>query len=294
MQYDDINQPKSGGLDFSHFNASEVYGNVSSFHYSYDSTRALVNQFGFKERNGFQLDTMHVNFTQTKQLLSAKELYVKTPQSILQNSVEIIYDSLAGLTSKPKNSMITAVFNNSILAFNDLYQIMPSLKSSFPPSQFTNNSIRINTELRGNLERVYLPFIELSGLSGSSISARGTLFNLTNPNRFSYDLYIDRSSITKTDLLKFIPPANKDAVRKLPAVFSLSGHLTGNKNDIAAEIKTNARGILFNGKISLKNITNPSRLEYDLNIANSDIDRNFIIGFVPGKSLPPDQPPTKY
>jgi len=286
VQYDDVNQPKAGGLDFAHFDASEVNGDISSFHYSYDSTRALVKQFGFKERNGFQLDTLHVNYTQTNRLLSAKDLYVKTPQSLLQNSVEIIYDSIAGLISRPKNSIVSAVFNNSILAFNDLYQLMPSMKTAFPPVQFANNTVRINTELRGNLERLYLPFLELSGLSGSSVTGRGTLYNITDPIRFSYDLYIDGSSISKTDILKFIPPANKDAIRKLPTVFKLSGHLVGNRNDLAADIKTNAPGILFNGKIALKNITNPSRLEYDLNITNSDIDRNFIIGFVPRESLP--------
>ncbi|HMJ48486.1 MAG TPA: translocation/assembly module TamB domain-containing protein [Ferruginibacter sp.] len=286
VQYDDVNLPKSGGLDFAHFDATELNGDVSSFHYSYDSTKAIVNQFSFKEKNGFQLDTLHVNYTQTNRILSAKELYVKTPQSRLQNSIEIIYDSLAGLVARPQNSIVSAVFNNSVLAFNDLYQVMPSLKSSFPPAQFANNSIHINTELRGNLERVYLPYLQLSGLSGSSINAHGNLYHLTDARKFSYDLYIDGSSIAKTDIFKFISPANREAVRKLPAVFKLSGHIVGNRNDIAADIKTNAPGILFNGKIALKNITNPAKLEYDLNIANSDIDRNFILGFVPAESLP--------
>ncbi|MDB5202265.1 MAG: hypothetical protein JWQ27_1674 [Ferruginibacter sp.] len=287
LQYDDANKPAAGGLDFAHFNASNLNVNIHNFIYSADSTAAQVSQFSFADASGFQLDSTHLNFLFTDTILSAKELYVKTPHTLLQDAIEIRYDSLSAMTLHPQNSLVSANFSKSVIAFNDLYLLMPSLKKTFAPASFANNTISFNTELRGNLQRLYLPYLQLSGLSGSSITGRGTLYNLTDPNRLAYDLYIDKSIITKKDLLKFVPAANQEALAKLPAIFNLSGHFTGDKNNLVADVNTSAKDISFNGRIALNNISNPAALKYDLAVKNAIFDRNFILGFVPAGSLPP-------
>lgn len=287
LKYDDSNRPEAGGFDYNHFDTEALRATINSFIYSKDSTAALVKQLAFKDKSGFQLDSTHVKFLFTDTVLSAKELYVRTPQTLLQNSIEVRYDSVAGISKYPQNSTVAAILNNSIISFNDLYLLMPSLQSAFPPAQFRNNSVRFNTEMRGSLKQLYMPYLQLTGLSGSTVNARGTLYNLTDPDRFSYDLYILNSKIRKADLLKFVPAENQLAFRDLPASFDFNGHIIGNKNNLNGDVNFRGGGFAYQGKIGLKNITDPERIQYDLAMKSGTVGKSFIMGFIPPGSLPP-------
>lgn len=286
FQFDDNNVVATGGLDFSHLDLSDIRARIEDFQYSDSLTKANIYTLALKDKSGFVLDSGRVDMLFTDTILSAQNLFLKTAGSVLQNGIEIRYDSLGAITSHPENTLITANFNNSQIAFNDLHLVFPFLKETFPPATFANQVVRINTELRGTLKRVYLPHIQLSGLSGSTVNARGTLFNLNNPEKFSYDLVIINSRILKQDMLRFIPPENLSQFQQLPPEFALSGNIRGSKNDLDGVIRASGNGIDFAGKIALNNISNPERLEYDVTMERGTFSRDFIMGFIPAGTLP--------
>ncbi len=286
--FNDENFIRAGGFDPAHFNVTKLRTDISGLTFSAGRTQALVKQLTFKDTSGLALDTTHVNFLMTDSIISASELYVKTPQSLIENFIEIKFDSLAGINANPRNSLISAIIKNSTIAFNDLYLLMPSLKRTFPPSQFANNKVFLNTELRGNLAQLYLPYLQLIGFSGSSLRAHGTLYNLTDANKFYYDLYIDQGIFKKSDLLKFVPPQNQASLAKLPNIITVRGRITGNSNNLVSDIVASGKGMMVSGKFSLKNISNPQNLKYDFAIRNSSFDRDFIMGLIPPGTLPPE------
>ncbi len=288
IQFDDNNLPKKDGFDFGHFNAEKLTTDIANLTYSVNKTEGLVKQLTFKDISGFALDTTHVKFLMTDSIISAGELYVKTPHSLLQNFVEIKFDNLAEITKYPRNSLIAAKLINSTIAFNDLYLLVPILKKSFPPAQFAGNKVFFNTELRGNLAQIYLPYLQLVGFSGTSLRAHGTLYNLSDANKFYYDLYIDQSSFRKLDILKFVPPQNQASLASLPDIINLRGHITGNKNDLVSDIIASGKGMAFNGKFSLKNITDAKNMKYDFVLRESSFDKSFIMGLIPPGTLPPE------
>ncbi len=287
IQYDNNNAPRAGGLDPNHLKTNRLNVYAQNFLFTADTTSAIIQQLSFADAGGFILDSTHVNLLMTDKNLSAKELYVKTPSSLLQNYLEITYDSLSGIQKYPQNSTVNAKLVNSTLAFNDLYKLMPSLKEAFPVSDFANNTVSFNTELRGSLSRLFIPFLKLNGFSGTSITARGTLFNLTDPDRFSYDLEILNSQIKKRDFLKFVPVENRMAFAEYPELINFVGRLKGDKNNLSGNIRTSAQGLVLVGKINLTNISNPAMMKYDFNISQADLSKNFIEGFLPKESLPP-------
>ncbi len=281
FKYDDVNKPLAGGLDFSHLESKNIKAMVDGFHYSIDSTKALVTQFSFKDKSGLSLDTMHVNLLFTDTALSASELCVKTNRSLIQNYFHLSYDSLAAITTAPQNALIAATLNNSTLALNDLYLLVPAIEKSLPRAQFGNQYLNFNTELRGNLQRLYLPYLQLSGLSGTSLKGRGTLFNLTDPNRFRYDLYIEQNNIYKKDILKFVPPANQKQLASLPDYFNLRGTITGDKNNVVANVNASAKNLSFIGRVNLVNMTDPTKIKYDLAISSTSFNKQLVQGFIP-------------
>ncbi len=288
VRFDDNNLPQKEGFDFGHFNLIKLTTDISALTYSANKTEALVKQLTFKDTSGFALDTVHVKFLMTDTVLSAGELYVKTPLSLLRNSIKIKFDSLSGITKNPRNSLISAVLNNSTIAFNDLYLLVPTLKKSFPPEQFANNQVYFNTELRGNLAQIYLPYLQLIGFSGTSLKAHGTLYNLTDADKFYYDLYIDQSSFRKADILKFVPPDNQQSLANLPDIINLRGRVTGNKKDLVSDIIASGKGMSFNGKFSLKNLADSKNMKYDFLLRESSFDKSFIMGLIPPGTLPPE------
>lgn len=281
IKYDDNNVARAGGLDFSHLNAKNITAAVSGFKFSKDTTSALINQFAFADTSGFALDTTHVNFLMTDTLISATELYVKTPRSIIQKSLRIRFDSLAAMTTAPQNSLINAELTNTTISFNDLYLLSPALAVSLPKAQFANQFLNVNTELRGNLQRLYIPYLQLSGLSGSRISGSGTVYNISDPKKLSYDLYFNQINLFKKDLMKFVPPANQAQLANLPDIINLKGKVTGNMNDVIADISASAKDLSFTGRIGLKNITDPTKLAYNVAISKATVSKSVIAGFLP-------------
>lgn len=284
--YNDNNLAAVEGFDAAHIDAQNINADIASFLYSEDTTRALVKQLTLTEKSGLRLDTTHANILFTDRFLVASDLYLKTANSLIQKEIKLSYDSVAGIMLNPKNALIEADLNNTIIAFNDLYILMPALKTSFPPQQFANNKVTLQTELKGNLQRLYLPYLRINGLSGTSLSGSGTLYNLTDAANFRYDLNINSSRLLKRDLLKFVPPENQAQLAQLPDIINMQGRFTGDANNLVADFNTVNPGLNFNGKVSLTNIQNPESLQYNLAINNATLSKKTILGFIPAGTLP--------
>ena len=286
IQFDDNVVAAKEGLDVAHLSVTNTTLNAANIYYSLDSTTALIKQFAFKEKSGFTLDTTHADILYTNHQISAKELFIKTPQSVIQNYVAIKFEDLKQLTTKPQSSYLNAKILNSTIAVNDLYTLLPFIKKSLDPKKFSNNNIHLNTELRGSLQQLYIPYLQMSGLSGTVINAKAILYNVADPKKLGYDITVINSTIPKADLLKFIPENNKATVANLPAIINFGTRLKGDLNNTLAWIDIKSNTLLFSGTAALKNFSDPKNLQYDILINNSRVEKKFIDAFVDKKLLP--------
>ena len=281
IKYDDSNKPAADGLDFGHMDIANLFADVNDFKYAPDVTKASVTQLAFADKSGFKLDTTHAVFSMTDKELNADDIYIKTPNSLITRSVSLTYDSLAGITLNPKNTTLTAVLENSRVAFKDIYLLVPALKASLPPAQFANQYVDVNTKLQGSLARLNLPYFQLVGLTGSRINAKGVLFNLTDPDKFAYNLEIINSSFLKQDLVKFIPPEQLAQFASLPPVINLKGTFVGDMNALTANINTSAKDFGLSGIFKISNIKDPANIKFDANVSNLALTKGLIEGFLP-------------
>ncbi len=285
VKYFDVNKPKIEGLDYSHLNIRQLNAGIKNFKYSKDTTRAFITQLAFSDTSGFVLDSTHADFVMTDSLLTANELYVKTPRSLIRNFVSLSYDSLAGIMTHPANTTLAVELKDSRIAFKDLYLLVPVLKTSFDPAQFKDQYVDLNTKMLGSLARINIPYLQLVGLSGTKINARGTLYNMTNPEKFSYDLYIINSSILKRDFLRFVPISQRSKFTDIPPILNLSGRITGNKNNLLANVVAKGNNFGFAGTVKLSNFSDPANLKFDVNFGSLQITKSLIAGFMPPAAL---------
>lgn len=287
-RYDDENIKPQGGFDLAHFNISNLQTNASSFIFNGDTTGVNLNQLAFADSSGFQLDSARAKFLMTQKGIEANEFFVKTPATLLRDNFKISYDSIASITITPQNTLLTARLRSSSIAFDDLYKLFPFLKTSLDPAMFAHKQVKLNTELRGSMARVYLPYLQIQALDGSSLSGNATIFNLTDPEKFYYELNLTQSSFKKSDILKFVPKESLQQFAELPEIVNVTGKITGNRNDLRSNIRIAGKDLLIDGNFVLNNITNPEKLKYQFGINQGVFSKPFIMGFLPPGSLPPE------
>ncbi len=286
FRFDNNKSPRQKeGFDALHINAKNIKANAKNIFYTADSTTVNVNQFALSEQCGFTIDTTHAKIFYSKKGITATELYIKTPQSILQNSLQLHYNDIATILTNPKNTTLAATLKNTTIAVNDIYTLIPFVKKYLPVDKFQNNFIKINTTVNGNLEQLNIPLLQVQGLSGSTVNAKAVLYNVSDSLKLAYDITVFNTHILKNDLLKFIP--NNNYVGELPADLSLSTHVKGNNQNSIIDINANSNVFKFNGKADVKSIDNPSTLKYNISIADARVEKSFITKFIPANSIPP-------
>ncbi len=285
FQLDDNAVDLKEGLDPAHLDLQHIYVSAGDVLYTPESMIASIQQLAFKDRSGFILDTLHADIAYNNKQISATALYLQTPYSVLQNSIVLKYVDIAALTTMPANTTVDIKLDKSVIAVNDLYTLVPSVKKYMQPQKFRNNIVRLNTAVTGTLKELSIPSLQLSGFSGTVINAKAILYNITDANNLAYDITVFNSSIPRSDIVKFLPIAGDSVTKKIPPLISLSTHIKGNLQNSKADININSNGFRFLGRATVKNIKS-SRLQYDVKIIDSRIDKTFITAMIPSKLLP--------
>ena len=283
--YDDNNIAAKEGLDMAHLHLSKIKLDVANIIYHGDSIIAAVKQLAFKDKSGFSVDTTHATFRYTNKGLVVDQLHVSTPQSTIQSSLIIKYDDVKKITVNSENSTINLKLNNTVIAVNDLYLLMPFVKKYLPVQQFKNNVIKLSTEVNGSLFRMNIPALQVAALNGTRINAKAVLYNVTNPKQLTYDIAVFNSTIPKSDIVKYFF-GKSDLINKLPPSFNFGTHLKGNLKSTVADISLISTNLQIAGKAAIKNFDNPSALQYNISIADSKIDKDFLIALIPPGSIP--------
>ena len=285
VTFNDNNILPKPGFDFSHVGLKAINIHTGKILYSTDSILANINQITFKDKSGFNLDTTHANIKYSSKGIEATELYIKTPQSLIQNTLVIKYDDIKKLTTAPENSEVTGNLKNTKLAINDLYLLMPTVKKYLPEQKFRNNIIKLSTEINGTLQRLNVPLLQLTAFRGTVINAKALLYNITDTNKLAYDITVFNSTLPKADIINLMPKAN-EMLNKLPPVINFGTHLKGDLKNTTADINVSSKSFSLAGGGQINNFNKPANLKYNIAIKNSRVDKSFILALVPANTIP--------
>lgn len=276
---------KSEGFDPAHIALSPLTLHADKTFYTSDSISTFVTHLKIKEQSGFILDTLHANVVYTNHQISADELYVKTPQTLIRNKIQMYFEDIKTLTENPEKSMVNIDLNKSTIAFNDIYILAPQLKKSLPPDKFSNQLLNVNTQIVGTLQRLSIPTLQLTGLQGSAINAKATLLNVTDTKKMMFDVTLLPSVISKNDLAKFVK-FTPSGFAQLPPFINLKATALGSLNDLQTDITMSGTNLLVDAKATLKNVTDMKKFQYSALIRNTSIQKSLLLAFIPKEKLP--------
>ena len=276
---------KQIGFDANHIDASNITLLAKNILYTNDSTSALITQLQLKEQSGFMLDTLHANVVYSSHQISAKELFVKTPQSLIQDNLEILFDSLKTIQKYPQQSIVNIHLKESVISFDEVFLLMPSLSQNKNLLNWKHEKISINTNVSGTLAELKIPALKVSTASATNINAKALLTNITDVKKLSFDIDLLPSQFAKRDLAKFVT-FSKEAYAKIPNFIALNGSAKGSLNELMSKVKFSGKELLIDFEAKLSHLAEPNKLAYDANIKEINVTKDFVLAFVPKEKIP--------
>ncbi|HET8828963.1 MAG TPA: translocation/assembly module TamB domain-containing protein [Pelobium sp.] len=230
--FDDMNAPKAKkGMDFMHLDLKNINLDADNFYYSLDTISGEINSFTLQDKSGLNIQELKTNFYYGPKNAFLKNLYLKTPQTLLKDEVIAKYPSIESLTKNPGELYIDANINGSKLGFKDILLLVPTLSTTAPFNTMPNAVMNINSKVIGKVKDLRIPKLEISGIGNTRIAASGNIKGLPDVEKAYFDLNIKNFQSTAKDINAFIPKGTLPANIQLPSTFAARGFFKGGINN---------------------------------------------------------------
>ena len=272
FKYDDMqSKPIPKGIDYSHIDLSKFNAKAEKLYYRNDTTTGNIKSLIGIEKSGLQIQALKTDFFYGPKKALLNNLYLKTPQSLLQNSIKIGYPSIASLKKNPENLGLNLNLIQSKVGFKDILLFVPFLQKDNPFKSNPNAIVYLNARLNGKLIDLKIPLLEMSGIGNTRISASGRIIGWPDAQKAYYDLDIKKLSSTSKDVLSFAPAGSVTNTIQLPSQFNVQGKFKGTMQNFKTNLALNSS--FGNAKVDGvfdQRIKNQEK--YDANVSLLDFD----------------------
>ncbi|WP_310559477.1 translocation/assembly module TamB domain-containing protein [Flavobacterium sp.] len=298
FKYDDMqSKPIPKGIDYSHLDLDKLNLKAEKLYYRNDTTTGNIKSLVGIEKSGLQIQALKTDFFYGPKKAHLNHLYLKTAQTLLQNSIKISYPSIASLKKNPENLGLNLNLIQSKVGFKDILLFVPYLQKDNPFKSNPNAIVYLNARLNGKLKDLKIPLLEMSGIGNTRISASGRIIGWPDAQKAYYDLDIKKLSSTSKDVISFVPAETIPNTIQLPSQFSVKGKFKGSVQNFKTNLALNSS--LGNAKVDglydqrIKNQekynANVSLLDFDLGrfIKNDSLGKVTLKAKIKGKGLDP-------
>jgi len=238
VQYRNLsgNQSATNELNFDNLKIENFHSQVENIVYSSDDILAKVKNLSFKEHSGLQIDALKGDIKYGENETYIKNLFLQTPNTLVRDELVLNYHSKSDLTDNLENVSVKVNLDRSFIGFKDLLLISPQLRNQPPFTHYSDAKLYVNTTLRGNLQRLYIDHLELSGIEQTRIRARGWVSHILNPNQLDFDLKIQEFKSNASTVKKILPKDVFPSSISLPENFQIAGQVKGSLQNINAKL----------------------------------------------------------
>lgn len=279
--------PTAQGMDFNHLNFSKLNTEVTNFRMEKGTFAGKIASAEIQEARGLDVQKLTTDFQYGEKEAYLKNLYLKTPGTLLRDEVVLNYNSIQQLTANPGSVQVAADLANSRVAFRDILLFAPQLRRQTPFSAYPNAILNLNTRLRGTMNDLNVGNLEVSGLGDLRLAASGKLLNATNPSALRYDFQFRNVSGSAAALKRLLPPNTLPKNITIPQRFALRGAARGTTKVVNANLFLNSSSgdahVIAQTNLSRKN-AETYNIQGDLrNLNIRQIIQNKDLGIISGK-----------
>ncbi|HEX9600059.1 MAG TPA: hypothetical protein VF985_01085, partial [Mariniflexile sp.] len=217
----------SKGIDYNHLKIKGLNLNAESFAMHANTYSGTIHTLNFKEKSGFVLEALATKFDYTPTSAFLKNLYLKTPQTILKDHISITYPSIESLSQHPEMLYIDTNLENNSIGFKDVLLFVPSLDTI---DVFKNNPkaiVNLNAIVKGKLDDLKINTLNAQGIGNTIVDINGTITGLPNVDKSVFDITILDFESSAKDIYAFTPKNTIPNTIQLPRNFHIQGAFKG-------------------------------------------------------------------
>lgn len=273
LQFDNNAQkPLAKGLDYAHMNIRGLNAELENLAYSPDTISGKINSLTFNEKSGLEIRKFHTAFFYGQHKSYLNDLYLETPQTVLQKHLEVGYPSLDNINKDLGQVRINANLDGSRLGLKDVLLLMPTMASMEPFKHSPNAVFRINGKIIGKVNNLSIPSLEISGLSNTHIKASAVMKGLPDVSKAYFDLNIADFNTGQADLAKAVPVGTLPANISIPEKINLKGNFKGSMKNFNTKMAVRSSYGNVDLNAEMKNGGSKTGAVYSANIKASDLN----------------------
>jgi hypothetical protein len=273
IQFDNNAQkPVAKGLDYAHMNIRDLNAEFQNLAYSTDTISGKINNLTFSEKSGLAIKKFHTSFFYGQHKSYLNNLYLETPQTVLQKHLEVGYPSLDNISKDIGQIRINADLDGSRLGLKDVLLLMPAMASMEPFKHSPNAVFRINGKVIGKVNDLSIPSLEITGLSTTHIKASAKMKGLPDINKSYFDLNIADFNTSSSDLAKVVPAGMLPSNVSIPEKLNLKGNFKGNMKNFNTKIALRSSYGNVDLDAEMKNGGSKTNAAYSANIKADNLN----------------------
>lgn len=264
------------GMDYGHLDIKKINITAENLFYNIDTIAASFKTANLTEKSGFVLNELNADFLFTNKGTSLKNLYIKTPGTVLRRDLAISYPSLEILAQNPASLILDLDIESSSVQVKDILTFAPALRA-LPAFANPSQIWMLNGKVFGPLDNMQFNNMGFKGLSNTTFLVSGALKGLPDPKKFLANLDIKYLKTGRKDILSFIPKESVPTAFTLPDAISASGRIKTSMNDLTSDMTVSTSLGSAKLKGSLTNYSNPKLAKYDYFVNANRIDLGTIM-----------------
>lgn len=256
VAYDNNFERPISGMDFNHLTMTDLALKADSFYFCDSKIDVKIREAKFREKSGLTVSQLNGRFVMDSTQLHLPDLYLRTPVSHIQTTVDMDLNAFA--TENP--GKLNVLLDGS-LGRSDLMLFVADALPKKMQSRWPYYPLSIKGTFKGNMQ--YLAFSGVHAVlpSAFQIKANGTLENLMELERLKADVQLDAHTYNLGFITAMLDPSLMQEVR-IPSGIGIKGHVRANGSRYAALLAI-AEG---KGRVNLKAMVKTPQK------ANGDID----------------------
>jgi hypothetical protein len=264
--------PLRRGIDFGHMDIKNLSTEIENLSYSPDTIAGKVSQFTFSDKSGFNLKQFRTSFMYGAKSAYLKDLYVETPQTVLQRDLQVSYPSIESLTKDIGKLGINANLDGSRLGLKDVLLLMPTMASMEPFKSTPNAVFKINGRVSGRVNDLRIPNFEVTGLSNTHIKTSAVLRGMPDVNKAYFDVNLTDFTTSRRDIMRLAPRGTIPPTVSIPEFMSLKGKLKGSMKDLTTQMNLRSSYGSADVAAHVKNAMDMKRIAYDARVKVNNLN----------------------
>src|SRR5690606_25859608 len=241
VKYDDNATPKiNKGLDYAHLDISNLNLDLKELYFSMDSIQGNLEQLNFKDQSGLEINKLETEFTYTDTGILLNDLFLETPNTVLNDYAEIGYPSLAALSEKPELMTLKVNLNNSTLGMKDIALLVPTLDTMEVMKPLLDKSFKIDGDLSGSLSDLNTSGLVVRTLNDTYLNLSGNIKNLMDPDNLFVNLNIVNLRTSNRDISRLVAKTMLPPDIDIPSSIQMKGKIKGDLNNISTNMVLNS------------------------------------------------------